>query len=424
MNILVVNAYVRENGGDAALLDVLLRQLRETYPDARIQIAGMEDPHSRPEFEGVPNIGSIRLYTGRESLGTLRRWVHKLVGITVAQFWFVGPNRLYDILGTVLSTEVRAEVDAIRAADLVVSLGGGYLNGKGNFAGDLNVYFLLAPLLLAERLGKPVVCAPQSYGPFGDHRQERWVFNVLNKAELLMVREATSVELLTKLGIRPRLMHQSVDSGFAFEGPPVKDALYERFKLPKTTRFIGVTARQWLPVAQQAKYERAVATTIDYLQRTYGVRAVLIPQVTATYHADDDRIVEKRIASYCDPASQPLLIDESIDHKILKAMYGELDYLIGTRFHSVIFGLTSMVPCVAIEYEHKTGGIMHDLGLDEWVIKIGEVTAPKLIALTDLLIKSRRSYAAQLNEKMPSYIARADETPKLIRQVLAARHVS
>ena len=45
-----------------------------------------------------------------------------------------------------------------------------------------------------------------------------------------------------------------------------------------------------------------------------------------------------------------------------------LDYLVGTRFHSVIFALAARVPCIAIGYEHKTRGIMRDLSLDGWVL--------------------------------------------------------
>jgi colanic acid/amylovoran biosynthesis protein len=103
---------------------------------------------------------------------------------------------------------------------------------------------------------------------------------------------------------------------------------------------------------------------------------VLIPQVTTDYLGDDDRIVERRIAGYC--GSSPLRIDERVDFRDLKGLYSACDLMLGTRFHSVIFALTSMVPCLAIEYEHKTRGIMRDLGLEEWVLPIDEVSHARL----------------------------------------------
>lgn len=420
MKLLVVNAYVRENGGDAALLSVLLTQLRQAYPQAELLIAGMEGPADRPHFEGVSNIGSVRHYTSIESLSLPHRMLRKVLSIIVGQLWFVGPQKLWFELQSFLPKEVRAEVAAIRNADAIIALGGGYLNGKNNIGGDLNVYYLLLPARLAERLGKPVIFAPQSYGPFGNARQARWARHTLNKTDFIMVREQTSMDLLTRLGVRAELLHKTVDSGFAFTVPDQPTVLAE-LGIPASTTIVGITARQWLPAARQMAYEKALAATIDYIQTTHNMRVVLIPQVTSAFQADDDRIVEKRIASYCNKAKPPIVVDVMIGHKTLKALYGQLDYLIGTRFHSVIFGLTSRVPAVAIEYEHKTGGIMHDLQLDQWVRKISDVTADDLQQLFDALVAHRHDYLRHLDAHLPAYITKANEAPQLITQVLARR---
>lgn len=423
MKILVVNAYVRENGGDAALLSVLLSQLRQAYPAAELAVAGMEGPADRPEFDGVPNIGSIRRYTSIESLSLPHRVLRKALSLAIGGLWFKGPKKLWFALQPVLPSEIRAEVTAIREADAVIALGGGYLNGKNNAGGDLNVYYLLLPARLAQRLNKPVIFAPQSYGPFGNAKQERWVRDTLNKTDLIMVREQTSMELLARLGVHTKLLHKTVDSGFAFTVPAEPDAL-ARYGIAKGEKVVGMTARNWLTPGAQTAYEQALAKTIDYIRAKHGMRVLLIPQVTSAFQADDDRIVEKRIASYCNPASQPVVVDETISHTTLKALYGALDYLVGTRFHSVIFGLTSRVPAIAIEYEHKTGGIMHDLDLDAWVLKIADVTAPGLQLLVDKLVTGRAGYLRHLDARLPAYVAQANEAPQLIKQVLGRRAAS
>lgn len=417
MKVLVVNAYVRENGGDAALLSVLLHQLARAYPTAVLSIAGMEDPVLRPFFESIPNIGSVRRYTSIESLSAARRVARKLLSVVIGELWFIGPRSLWIRLEVFLPKEVRAEIVAIRSANAIVALGGGYLNGKNNLGGNLNVYYLLLPVRLAQRLGKPVIFAPQSYGPFGNTWQIKKVQKTLNKAALIMVREQTSIDLLVRLGIQQSLLYKTVDSGFAFTTPPISD-IRPKFGIPKSTKIVGVTARQWLPYKQQMVYERALAATIDHIQSHHKMKVVLIPQVTSAFQADDDRIVERRIADYCDQTNQPVVIDRAINHHTLKALYGQLDYLIGTRFHSVIFGLTSGVPAIAIEYEHKTGGIMRDLGLDEWVRTINKVTADDLIQTFDKLVARRDDYAYHIATCVPAYIKKTDETPKLITNVL------
>ena len=96
------------------------------------------------------------------------------------------------------------------------------------------------------------------------------------------------------------------------------------------------------------------------------------------------------------------------DHRQIKAAYNQLDFLIGTRFHSVIFSLTSGVPCIAIEYEHKSRGIMRELGLEHWVLAIGDVTEAGLGSLFDKMVRERDAYRNQLTRVMPQYVRRAN----------------
>jgi colanic acid/amylovoran biosynthesis protein len=81
--------------------------------------------------------------------------------------------------------------------------------------------------------------------------------------------------------------------------------------------------------------------------------------------------------------------------------------MVGTRFHGVIFALTGYVPSIAIEYEHKTRGIMHDLGLDQWIISMTSVTAAKLKTMFDQLLRERDAYSEQLHAELPKYLKRA-----------------
>ncbi|MBV9179535.1 MAG: polysaccharide pyruvyl transferase family protein, partial [Nitrososphaeraceae archaeon] len=105
------------------------------------------------------------------------------------------------------------------------------------------------------------------------------------------------------------------------------------------------------------------------------------------------------------------------NHYELKSLYRSLDFLIGTRFHSVIFSLTSYIPALAIEYEYKTSGIMKDLGLSEWVIPIEQVTADNLYKkFTQLSIQSD-SYKQKLQEVLPNYILKAKNEESKIKEV-------
>ena len=414
MNIVVINAYVRENAGDAALLSVCLRQIQEAFPAAELAIAGMEDPAVHPSFEQVPNLGSIRRFVADGTVSRPRRLLRKaLLGLVGAGAVML-PGPLARAALRVLPAEARREAEAVSRADMVVSMGGGYVLARPGLDGYQNVFFVLLPALLAQKAGRPVVWAPQSFGPFPAAVQRRLVGRVMRRSAAVLAREDVSVEELLRCGVPRERVERAVDAGFAF-APGRRSDWRARLQLAPAERLVGVTARSWLDPAAQDRYERELARTIDTVQAT-GARVVLIPQVSTDYLGDDDRVCERRIAAYC--ASGPLMVDEIVDYRDLKGLYDECDLVIGTRFHSVIFSLTSRVPCVAIEYEHKTRGIMADLELGDWVLPIADVTHEKLWTLVEPLLKDPAPYQALLDEHLPGYVDVARALPARLREAL------
>jgi colanic acid/amylovoran biosynthesis protein len=412
MKILIVNAYTRNNGGDAAILSVLIGQLRNDWVKPQITVASMEDPHEYPEFEGCRNIGSIRLFNAAESSFKILRISRKMLALGVELMWPHFPRVIRTKINVILPKMVKSELMALDEADLIISLGGGYLNGTDTLAGNLNIRYILLPIKLAEIIHKPVIMAPQSFGPFGNDYQRNAVRSALNRCQLILVREDTSYKLLKSIGVQEKLTKRLTDAGFAFDvdTKPKKAMPHQRMQ-------IGITARAWMKTKKQELYEQALAEFIYTVCAKYQANIMLIPQVTSDIYQDDDRIVERRIAQLVEKLNTEVeQIEERPNHHQLKQYYEELDFTIGTRFHSVIFSLTSYVPAIAIEYEHKTSGIMHDLGLDKWVIGIEDVTAVKLLNMFNNLVEERDEYIAHLKKVLPAYIEKAEQSSGLIKQ--------
>lgn len=423
MKILIVNTEVRENAGDAALLSVLLDQVMEAFPSSEICISGMESPKRFADFEGKRNLGSVRRWTADWEVFRPNRIMRKIVAGLVRLFWFRGSKKVWHLLEWCLPSEPRSEVNALRTADLVVGVGGGYLQGPKGIKGDLHLFYVLLPLILTKRLKKPLVLAPQSYGPFGNERQKRAVEHVLRGIDAVFVREDPSMNLLTSLGAKPRRLERAVDSGFAFEGGLTCDWRKE-LSIDGEVPLIGITALRWLEPSAQTQYEKALSLTVDHIQNDCGGRVVLIPQMMLSSQPGDDPIVQSHIADGCLAEPKPINLVDLNSFREVKSLYGSLDYLIGTRFHSVIFALTSFVPCIAIEYEPKAGGIMRELGLHRWVIPFEDVTAERLQSLFDDLLHEADSYRAHLREIIPPYVRRSKEFVTILKQIGASKSLT
>ena len=413
MKVTIVNAYLRNNG-DAALLSVLIRQLRSAWPAAELVVATLEDPADYPAFDGCVNVGSIRLYTAGTDVGRLQRIGRKLYVLGIELLWSRLPSAVRNKLLATLPPLVRGELQALETADLVVSTGGGYLNGTDSFGGNLNVRYVLLPIKLAAKLGKVVVMGPESYGPFGNRTQKRAVAGTLSRVHCILSRERNSRTILTTIGVPERLIVDAVDSGFAFDSEVVAPS-HKRVTKPK----VGITARLWFSDSmKQQNYMDTLTEFITAIATKHGASSLLIPQVVSDFEADDDdRVTEREIAAkILERGGKVTQLDKPMDPHELKRLYGGLDFTVGTRFHSVIFSLTSYVPAIAIEYEHKTSGIMRELGLEKWVININDVTADNLSTMFDALTKERAEYIRHLHKVLPPYIRQALTAGDVIKQ--------
>jgi colanic acid/amylovoran biosynthesis protein len=414
-NILVTHVYSEDNKGDAALLSVLLSDLRSKLTKPNITILTLDALNEKNRiFDSTTVKNSFMFYAMNKLKSRPLILLNSMYMMGVTVLWAL----IYGITGMdfPLHKGLRSVVDEYKEADLIIPVGGGYLRSQKSGVGSLlNVALLLHPFVFTRILGKPTILYAQSIGPFANRFEEKLVATVLSHCvSAAIIRENTSMSLLERIGVQCPL-YRSIDSGFAFKSVGSSFNVRDRLQIPTNGILFGVTARKWLDPSAQEAYELAMAKTIEHIVQNLGASVVLIPQVTSEFHKDDDRLAQKRIVSHLKSAKHVYALDDKLNHHDIKKIYESLDYLIGTRFHSVIFSLTSYVPAIAIEYEHKTGGIMHDLDLEEWVIKMEDVKAKKLIEMADRLVEKKDKYRKHLKKVLPGYISRTDEPMSIVR---------
>jgi colanic acid/amylovoran biosynthesis protein len=402
--IIISHVYSADNKGDAALLGVLITEIKNQFPGSKVTILTMDALSKDEEFDGVKMRHSFMYYVNKWS-------VHKLLWLaygTFMMFYTLFAAWLLNRKINLPSPKDWQEVISLYAkADLVIAVGGGYMRTKPGIGSIYDFTLLLHPLVLSKILGTPSVLYTQSVGPLHRNIERTMLAHVFRKdVETVIVREDKSMKLLEKLGVHNII--RSVDAGFLLKTDK-RDKRGVDLNLPVKKVIIGVTARHWLKASEQREYERAMAETLDYLIKKHDAFIVFIPQVTSEFHGDDDRIACQDIFERMSEKQSAIVLTESYNYRQIKTIYDRLDLLLGTRFHSVIFSLTSYVPALAVEYEHKTSGIMRDLGLEEWVVKMEDATPEILCKKMDKLIVESAEYKEHLREVLPSYVAQAHD---------------
>jgi colanic acid/amylovoran biosynthesis protein len=331
--------------------------------------------------------------------------------IALIRSWLVVERLSPRLAKSMLPQPILQRIRALRASDAVVSVPGGYfLSPTALDAAWLNHWIELS---LAVMLKRPTVLGPCSLGPFHgpQRRLMRWLFE---RVDGIALREGESETHVRGTGYRGPLI-RTTDAGFgvdllppgAAQHPPTERAQTD---LPDTDRvetgppLIGVSVR-WFhfagspdPAAAQRRYFQSVAEALTTLMGDSG-RAVFVPQVRAA--GDDDIAAAREVVALMPPVlrARVSVKEENLTPYEAAALYASFDLLIGTRMHANIISMLVGTPAVAIAYEHKTTGIMNELGLDDLVVDIAQCTTDALLTrcraiLTDRPAASRRVQTA------------------------------
>jgi colanic acid/amylovoran biosynthesis protein len=228
-----------------------------------------------------------------------------------------------------------------------------------------------------------------SIGPLQSNLQKKITAKVLNTLDEIHIREMISYNFVRSIGVKKELLKKSVDLAFFF-APKTKTAMHN-YLMKRGVFFtkpvLGITVKKCFPLddPRQKKYEEAIAGFVNKILQEKDIKVVFIPHVTAKAQNDDDRLIIQRIKPQLVFKEKVILLMEEYSYRDIKGIYENLNWLIGTRMHSVIFALTAQVPVIAIAYEPKTLGIMKTLHLEKQVLQSDSVTASALYTAFSLI---------------------------------------
>ncbi|WP_447951902.1 polysaccharide pyruvyl transferase family protein [Chryseobacterium koreense] len=290
--------------------------------------------------------------------------------------------------------KITRTIKSFADSDVIFVKGGGFIHSYGELTAPYLMWYFLFYIRLALRLNKKVIFLPNSFGPFEGIFVKPQVKKVLRKVHLIYAREAISAKALSEL-LKKEVRVQN-DLGFFLKesNSKVVEELLAKYRL-NGKKIIGITVRPWrFPGLENAdqlylNYLQAIRALINHILKNHEFTIVLCNQSLGSNSHEDDRNAIQEIMHYFKNNKQVIWLNEDLPCDILKTLYSHFYFFIGTRFHSVIFSLTSQVPAIAIGYGgNKAKGIMGDFNLEEFVMQIEKVEAKALIEMFELAIIS------------------------------------
>lgn len=283
-----------------------------------------------------------------------------------------------------MSSEKRNSINTFEESSALFMKGGGLLQTYGGITSTYSMYFWLFPILLAHSLNVPVYILPNSFGPFKGPLVKSIARNALKKCRLVLARESMS-----KKAVKDELGFD-VDCfpDLAFYLPKSKidkESFLKKYDITLDKPVVAITMRPYRfpnsknPEIAYKNFKDNMKQVIEWLYVNNFVPLIIEHTHAINAHENDGACISDVIK---DIESKKYIVVSNSNYNCedLKAIYGFADYIIGTRFHSVIFSFGSNVPGIAIAYTgNKAQGIMRDIGIEKYVKKIDSFESSDII---------------------------------------------
>lgn len=398
MKLLLVGNHTCGNRGDGAILRGLLSSLRNQDPSLEIETITrypvsssflLGEPLQTDMLYNYHNDSSSRLESVWKRFS--RKIIPHVLHLTVLGWWKWH-----------LPKHIQIQIDKLKEYDAVIQVGGSFfvdLYGEAQFE-----HILCA--LLAK---KPIYLLGHSVGPF-----QRKGFNVIAKtvfakASQLSLRESVSLSLMKKADMPIDKVHKGADTAWLVDPAhtPIPAHLLQYVTVKPT---VAITLRELAPFDKrlgvtQDQYEQAFAEITDNLIKAgYQVLACSTCTGIDSYHKDD-RMVALRVGNKIKAEQGYYVVMEELNDVELGTLLAHCKLTVGTRLHSAIISMNFNTPAIALNYEHKSEGIMKQLGLHDYSKPVaslfdGSLQQQVLMLLSDYGNSQKKVHACVKKEKI------------------------
>jgi len=281
---------------------------------------------------------------------------------------FVCPLRLpLFLLNLFGSPSLKREVALMENADCVVCAPGG-VN-----LGPYRDWLYLWRIFVCVKLGKKVGIYSISFGPLPDNVLfKRASLYVLKNVAFLSLRDRKSQDDASRRGIRyiPAIDTAFLDNRFEPQLPQdISSQLDSNYAV-----FVPNQLYAWHPRYRQVEprtLDSLYRSIMDALVQKYN-QVILLPQL---FGKQNDVDYFESLRKETQRPEKVSVIPDHYDSDIQQLIVKDAAYVVGARYHSIIFAVRNRTPFTALSYEHKIEYTLELLGLKDRSLNLVELLA-------------------------------------------------
>lgn len=354
MNILYINQPLN-NRGDESAHKALIRAMVKRYPQIKITVL-----YPRAQVEAIKQ---LMVYSKSvEYISYVPKW--KFVFFSniknFKRYWWLHPT-------TLKIAELYKKSDLVLCAPGGISLGG--------FKNRSHLFFLQ----VAKFFNKPLAYYGRSFGPFISDTNENKKYceesyEMLNYFSFISIRDKKTENLADEIGLN---YTSTVDT--AFLDDVLSEIPIEIGKQIKGKYFVFVPNLLIWHYNYKERYSRNEVKSffiklLDVAMDQYpDFQVLMLPQTYGYKDSDNNDVnffyeIAKEIKS-----SKIIVVKDIYSSDVQQEIIKGSEFVVGARYHSIVFAINSGIPFVSLSYEHKMEGMLITLGCEERCIDITNV---------------------------------------------------
>ncbi|QNL43403.1 polysaccharide pyruvyl transferase CsaB [Oscillibacter hominis] len=334
----ICGAYGRGNAGDDAILEAILREMREIDPDMPITVLSKNPRDTRLTYR-VQAVHRSNLFA----------WPR-----------IMGRSKLY-------------------------------INGGGSLIQDVtsrrSLWYYLNNIATAKRRGCEVQMYGCGIGPILRENHKKLAADILNRyVDVITLREPDSLQELRAIGVSGPKILLTADPALTLPkaDDDVVDSTMLKAGIPPHGRYICFALRHWKGFDARAA---CFGEAAEYAYRTYGLTPVF---VSVEKHSDPSAAA---LAARDLKVPRYFLPDAGGAGSIIGVL-SRMEVVVSMRLHALIFAAGQGVPLVGVVYDPKVSAFLRYIG-QELFVDLERLSTDDLKAMIDRAVKLGENPDAQ-----------------------------
>ena len=293
-----------------------------------------------------------------------------------------------------------------------------FIYGGGNLLQDntstRSLFFYLSMVWLAKRLGLKVMFYANGIGPLKKRLNRLLTNKIINKVDVITLREALSFEELNHLKISKPQILMTADAALTVidDYDHINTGIVRRLGLEGIGPMLGISLRKYPghEKIEHEKYESVIARSIDHMVEKYNAFPVFFPM----QHPEDIPILENVAARM---KSKSYIVKDKLNVFETYELISSMHMLIGMRLHALIFSALASVPMVGLVYDPKIQGFL-DCIQQPSAGDVKDLSYEHLIELAEQVWENNAEISTHLADCMPALKEKALENAKVAVELI------